>query len=112
VLDISVQEFAVLGDPVRLEIIEMLARRELTAGEIAAAFDISGPAVSRHLRVLRENGFAFCRHDGQRRIYALNGQAIAGVGAWADQLLEQWRQRFDALGRHLDAAAKKGSRRS
>ncbi len=107
------QEFSVLADPVRLHIIEMLAERERTAGEIASAFDVSGPAVSRHLRVLRESGFAFCRHDGQRRIYTLNEKAVAGVGAWADQLLDQWRSRFDALGRHLDTTAKKkGARRS
>ena len=106
------QEFAVLGDPVRLGIIEMLADRERTAGEIASAFDISGPAISRHLRVLRESGLALCRHEGQRRIYALNPQAVEGVGAWADQILDQWRSRFDALGRHLAATANKGEQRS
>jgi DNA-binding transcriptional ArsR family regulator len=100
-----VQAFAALADPVRREIVEMLAESERTAGDIASRFPVSGPAISRHLRVLRESGVATYRQDGQRRIYALNPTTLADVHGWAGQLLTQWRSRFEALGRHLDQAA-------
>src|SRR5687768_896325 len=104
--------FAALADPVRRDIVQMLATGDRTAGEIAARFPVSGPAISRHLRVLRESGVASCRHDAQRRIYSLNAPAVAELEEWAEQLLEQWRHRFDALGRHLDKkAASKGGKR-
>ena len=98
---------AVLADPVRFEIVELLAESERTAGEIAAHFPVSGPAISRHLRVLRESGVATYRQDAQRRIYALNPKAIADVEDWAGGLLRTWRSRFDALGKHLDELAAK-----
>ena len=99
------QVFAVLADPVRLQIVELLAERERTAGEIADRFPVSGPAVSRHLRVLRESGVATYRQEAQRRIYSLNPQRLSEVEGWASQLLEQWRARFAALGKHLDDTA-------
>lgn len=99
--------FAVLGDPVRLEIVEMLAERELTAGQIASRFPVSGPAISRHLRVLRDAGVATYRQDAQRRVYSLNPSTLTDVEGWAQQLLQQWRSHFDALGRHLGAMASK-----
>jgi DNA-binding transcriptional ArsR family regulator len=97
-----VEVFGVLADPVRLEIVEMLASGERTAGEIAARFPISGPAVSRHLRVLRDHGFASCRHEAQRRIYSLNPSPLIEVQDWSVALLSAWRNRFEALGRYLD----------
>jgi DNA-binding transcriptional ArsR family regulator len=101
------QVFAVLADPVRLEIVEMLAEQERTVGEIAANFAVSGPAISRHLRVLRESGVAVYRQEAQRRVYSLNPSSVEDVEGWAQQLLRQWRNRFDALGRHLDEVASK-----
>lgn len=102
------QLFSVLADPVRLEIVELLATKERTAGEIASRFSISGPAISRHLRVLRESGVAVCRVDAQRRIYTLNPEKFTELEGWAQQLLSQWRRRFDALGRHLDNVSAPG----
>jgi DNA-binding transcriptional ArsR family regulator len=101
---------AVLADPVRLEIVELLAESERTAGEIAAHFPVSGPAISRHLRLLRESGVATYRQDAQRRIYALNPASLEEVQDWASRLLLQWRSRFDALGLHLDDLAAKEPR--
>jgi DNA-binding transcriptional ArsR family regulator len=101
------QALAVLADPVRLEIVELLAQSERTAGEIAAHFPVSGPAISRHLRVLRESGVATYRQDAQRRIYALNPASLEEVEDWAAGLLRTWHQRFDALGKHLDELAAK-----
>ena len=78
--------FDVLGDPVRRRILELLADGELTAGAIGATiqaeFDISQPAVSQHLKVLRDNGFTSVRPEGQRRLYAVNGQALRDVDDW------------------------------
>ena len=92
----------VLGDPVRRRILELLAEGEHTSGEvvavIAAEFGISQPAVSMHLRVLRESGFASTRAEGARRIYALETGPLAEVDAWLAPFRTFWEQRLDALG--------------
>jgi DNA-binding transcriptional ArsR family regulator len=83
-----------LADPTRRRVVELLSARELTAGEIAAQFDQSRPAVSRHLRVLREAGFVDVRAEGTRRVYVLRRDPLADA--------EQWlRQRLDALDTEL-----------
>ena len=75
--------FDVLGDPVRRRILELLADGELTAGAIGATiqdeFAITQPAVSQHLKVLRDNGFASVRPDGQRRLYAVDGTGVCAM---------------------------------
>ena len=94
--------FDVLGDPVRRRILELLAEGEHTSGEvgavIAAEFGISQPAVSMHLRVLRESGFASTRAEGARRIYALEPGPLAEVDSWLAPFRAFWEQRLDALG--------------
>ena len=94
--------FDVLGDPVRRRILELLAEGEHTSGEvvtvIADEFGISQPAVSMHLRVLRESGFASTRAEGARRIYALETGPLAEVDAWLSPFRAFWEQRLDALG--------------
>jgi len=121
-----VEAFDVLGDPVRRRIVELLARGELSAGGIVATvgreFGISQPAVSQHLRVLRESGFARVRADGARRLYSVNPEPLDRAGEWIAGLRRQWEQRLDALGTELargarerraaagDKAATKGSR--
>lgn len=94
--------FDVLGHPVRRRILELLAEGEHTSGEvvavIAAEFGISQPAVSMHLRVLRESGFASTRAEGARRIYALETRPLAEVDAWLAPFRTFWEQRLDALG--------------
>ncbi|WP_083975221.1 ArsR/SmtB family transcription factor [Herbidospora daliensis] len=78
--------FDVLGDPVRRRILELLADGELSAGEVGAVvqpeFGISQPAVSQHLRVLRENGFTTVRVDGPRRLYAVDPAPLAEIDRW------------------------------
>ena len=98
--------FDVLGDPVRRRILELLAQEaELTSGEVVAViqreFGISQPAVSQHLRVLREHGFAVVRPDGTRRIYSLDVTGIDAVDRWLDDLRSFWSQRLDALGTEI-----------
>ena len=94
--------FDVLGDPVRRRILELLAEGEHTSGEVVAViadeFGISQPAVSMHLRVLRESGFASTRAAGARRIYALETGPLAEVDAWLAPFRAFWEQRLDALG--------------
>jgi DNA-binding transcriptional ArsR family regulator len=97
-----VHAFDVLGDPVRRRILELLAEGEHASGEVVAViadeFGISQPAVSMHLRVLRESGFASTRAEGARRIYALETGPLAEVDAWLSPFRAFWEQRLDALG--------------
>lgn len=94
--------FDVLGDPVRRRLLELLSGGESPAGRLTAIiqdeFGISQPAVSQHLRVLRESGFARVRADGSRRLYAVNGEPLAEVDAWLGRFRSFWDQRLDALG--------------
>ncbi|MFD2078078.1 DNA-binding transcriptional regulator, ArsR family [Actinopolymorpha cephalotaxi] len=97
--------FDVLGDPVRRRILELLADGEQSAGAIVetirAEFGISQPAVSQHLRVLRENGFANVRAEGTRRLYAVDTAPLREVDEWLEQYRRFWTQRLDALGTEL-----------
>jgi DNA-binding transcriptional ArsR family regulator len=86
-----------LVDPTRRTIVELLADGELDAGEIAARFPISRPAVSRHLRVLRELGLVHVRPDAQRRVYSLEPAPLAELDAWLGRYRGFWANRLDAL---------------
>jgi DNA-binding transcriptional ArsR family regulator len=94
--------FDVLGDPVRRRILERLADGgETGAGDVAAAvqaeFGISQAAVSQHLKVLRDSGFATVRIDGSRRIYAIDATPMAEVDAWLERFRLFWGVRMEAL---------------
>src|SRR3954454_24289609 len=97
--------FDVLGDPVRRRILELLAGGEQTAGAVTAIirseFGISQPAVSQHLRVLRDSGFATVRPDGARRLYAVDPAPLQAVDEWLGPSRRFWHQRLDALGTEL-----------
>ena len=101
----DVHAFDVLGDPVRRRILELLASGEQSAGKvviaIAAEFKISQPAVSQHLKVLREAGFATVRAEGTRRLYAVDPAPLREVDAWLDPFRAFWEQRLDALATEL-----------
>ncbi|MFC4055337.1 ArsR/SmtB family transcription factor [Actinomadura syzygii] len=93
--------FDVLGDPVRRRILELLAEGERSAGDVSgvirAEFGISQPAVSQHLRVLRDAGFAVVRADGTRRLYAVDAAPLREIDAWLDRFRGFWAPRLDAL---------------
>jgi DNA-binding transcriptional ArsR family regulator len=93
--------FDVLGDPVRRRILELLAGGEMTAGAVSdairAEFGISQPAVSMHLRVLREAGFASARPEGARRLYAVDPEPLRDVDEWLARFRRFWRPHLDAL---------------
>jgi DNA-binding transcriptional ArsR family regulator len=97
--------FDVLGDPVRRRILELLAGGERSSGAICSViqreFRISQPAVSMHLRVLRENGFATVRAAGARRLYAVDAAPLREVDAWLERFRQFWEQRLDALGTEI-----------
>jgi len=95
----------VLGDPVRRRILELLIDGEESAGElgrvIQAEFGISQPAVSQHLRVLRDSGFTTVRPDGARRLYSVDATPLAQADAWFDAFRQFWQPKLDALGTEL-----------
>ena len=99
-----------LGDPVRRRILELLAQGELAAGGVVdvvgGEFGISQPAVSQHLRVLRESGFATVRADGSRRLYSVNPDSLDGAEQWIADVRRAWEQRLDALGTELARGAR------
>ena len=93
--------FDVLGDPVRRRILELLADGELTSGAITAVvqaeFGISQPAVSQHLKVLRDSGFANVRPEGTRRLYAVGAAPFRELDDWLGHFRAFWGQRLDSL---------------
>jgi len=93
--------FDVLGDPVRRRILELLGEGARASGEVAEIirreFAISQPAVSQHLKVLRENGFAHVRIDGPRRIYAVDATPMREIDAWLDRFRQFWEPKLHAL---------------
>jgi DNA-binding transcriptional ArsR family regulator len=95
------QVFSALADPTRAKIIEGLAKRDMTAGEIAKRFPVSRPAVSRHLRVLRKAHLVRSRGEAQRRVYSLNPDGLDEIDKWLSRCREMWNQRLDALDEYL-----------
>ena len=93
--------FDILGDPVRRRILELLAAGEQSSGAVTdvvrSEFGITQPAVSQHLRVLREAGFATVRPEGARRLYAVNAEPLRDVDDWLGTFRAFWAPRLDAL---------------
>ena len=103
--------FETLADPTRRQIVDLLAERDRTAGELCDHFEVSQPAVSRHLRVLREAGLVASRSEAQRRIYRLTPEPLVEVDRWLERHRDYWRGRLDKLGSVLSATKKgKGKR--
>jgi DNA-binding transcriptional ArsR family regulator len=101
----AMHAFDILGDPVRRRILELLADGEHAAGEVTTVvqreFGISQPAVSQHLRVLREHGFARVRPEGTRRLYALDPEPLREADAWMETFRRFWTPHLDALATEL-----------
>ena len=93
--------FEALADPTRRRIVELLARRERSAGELTRQFEISQPAVSKHLRVLREAGVVDVRGVAQRRLYRLDPATLGRAEAWIARHRRFWEERLDALEEHV-----------
>jgi DNA-binding transcriptional ArsR family regulator len=106
------QSLEAIADPTRRRIVELLAKGERSTGEIVAEFDLSAPAISQHLNVLRAAGLITTRVQGQSRIQSLNGGGLDELGAWLERTRQAWSSRLDALERELraDEARKKSSK--
>lgn len=104
----------VLGEPVRRRILELLSRGEFTSGEVVATvgaeFGITQAAVSQHLKVLRDNGFASVRPEGTKRIYSLQTTPLREVDQWLEMFRSHWEPKLDALA--TEVARGKRRRRS
>ncbi len=101
-----------LADPTRRRIVELLSQRERAAGELVDAFDISAPAISQHLNVLRAAGLISTRVEGQRRIQSLNRAGLDEIGAWLEKTRAFWSSRLDALEHELRAEDAKAGNKS
>jgi DNA-binding transcriptional ArsR family regulator len=105
----------ILGDPVRRRILELLADGQASAGELGRVihqeFGISQPAVSQHLRVLRESGFTTVHPEGTRRLYSIEPAQLAAADEWFDAFRGFWQPRLDALGTEL-ARGRRARRRA
>src|SRR5512138_3868801 len=93
--------FDILADVTRRRILELLRERERPVGELVAALGMSQPAVSRHLRVLREEGVVDARVDGQRRLYRLRPLSLRELDAWLEPYRLLWSGRLDGLEKSL-----------
>jgi DNA-binding transcriptional ArsR family regulator len=94
--------FAALADPTRVRILDLLSKRERAVGELVREFELSQPAVSQHLRVLKEAGLVASRADAQRRIYRVNPAPLRQLDRWLQRYRKFWASELDALERHLD----------
>lgn len=94
--------FAVLAEPTRRDILDLLREGERPVGDLVAQLGASQPAVSKHLRVLREAGLVEVRPDGQRRLYRLRPEPLAEIDAWLAPYRALWSGALDQLDRHLE----------
>jgi len=100
---VSTDAFTVLAEPTRRRILDQLRDAERSVGELVDGLGVSQPAVSKHLRVLRDAGFVTCRTAARQRIYRLDPGPLRDVDSWLDPYRRLWTRHLDALERHLDS---------
>jgi DNA-binding transcriptional ArsR family regulator len=93
---------AVVADPSRRRILDLLLERTRSVGELVELTGLSQPGVSKHLRILRDNGLVSVRQDRQRRLYDVVPGPLAEIDAWLEPYRALWADRLDDLGQHLD----------
>jgi DNA-binding transcriptional ArsR family regulator len=98
--------FAILAEPTRRRILDELRLSERSVGELVGRLDLAQPAVSKHLRVLRDSGFVSCRTAAQQRIYRIEPRPLRRVDAWLAPYRRLWAKHLDALERHLNEQEK------
>jgi DNA-binding transcriptional ArsR family regulator len=94
--------FAIVAEPTRRRILDLLRERARPVGELVAELGLSQPGVSKHLRVLREAGLVGVRRDAQRRWYELRTEPLQELDDWLEPYRAFWSDRLDDLERHLD----------
>jgi DNA-binding transcriptional ArsR family regulator len=97
-----VTAFAAVAEPSRRRILDLLRERERPVGELVDDLRVSQPAVSKHLRILRDEGLVNVRPQGRSRLYALRAAPLAEVDAWLDPYRKHWIERLNALEQHLE----------
>lgn len=103
--------FEILAEPNRRRILDLLGPSERAVGELVAELELSQPAVSKHLRILREAGLVAVRVDAQRRLYSLRPEPLRAIDEWLEPYRRMWASRLDDLERHLDAMDDSDDRR-
>lgn len=98
--------FAAIADPTRRAVLQRLAQGEITAGHIAAAFPISRPAVSKHLRILRQAALVRVERRGRERVYRLNARPLREVDYWLGLYRTFWERNLASLKRHVEVRAR------
>jgi DNA-binding transcriptional ArsR family regulator len=101
----STDAFAVVADPTRRRILDTLVTGDRTVGELASRLGLSQPAISKHLKVLRNSGFVTSQTDAQRRIYSLDRMPFIQIDDWLEPYRQFWNHHLDALERHLDSTS-------
>ena len=103
--------FNILSDPVRRRIVEHLSRHALSSGEVVEVvgeeFGITQSAISQHLKVLRDNGFATVSVDGARRIYSLDTTGLEDIDGWLEPFRQFWEPKFEALAKEVARGKRK-----
>ena len=102
ILNRVLNAFDVLAEPNRRRILDLLREQERPVGELVGALAVSQPAVSKHLRVLRDAGVVESRVDAQRRLYRVRPEPLREIDAWLEPYRALWGKSLDALERHLD----------
>lgn len=105
------QSLLAIADPTRRRIVELLAVRERTAGELVDEFDMTASAISQHLKVLRVAGLVTVRAEGQSRVQALSPGGFGDLEAWLEKTRSVWSHRLDALERELRAEDEKSEQK-
>ena len=106
------EPLAVLAEPTRRQILQLLLEAPRSVGELASALDANQPSTSKHLRVLREAGLVHVHPDAQRRVYALRPEGFAELEAWLAPYRRLWEGRLDALEARLDETTEDPGRTS
>jgi DNA-binding transcriptional ArsR family regulator len=101
------EAFAVLAEPTRRRVLDLLLDRPRPVGELAELLGLSQPGTSKHLRVLREAGLVRVRQDAQRRWYELHPGPLAEIDAWLEPYRRLWNRHLDALEQYLDRKEQK-----
>jgi len=101
IMAVTTAIFEILAEPNRRRVLDLLREQDLTVGELVQELDMSQPAVSKHLRVLRDAGLVEAEVDAQRRVYRLRAEPLADVDAWLAPYRKFWRGKLAALQRHL-----------
>lgn len=100
---VGVSTFALLAEPHRRQILDLLRTRDRSVGELVDALPLAQPTVSKHLRILREAGLVQVRADARHRVYRLRPEPLREVDAWLEPYRRAWADRLDALEAHLDS---------